>query len=122
MHGVPGSLVGDGVVPWQEKPMATAVTTAGSRAVHHFPGRNSDKVIAYRRVRRKPGVHYRLSPVFPHSWKGMTTMWAPISFGLLVAFAGNLAKGNPGLAIAFGVLAVALLATMYVRSHRQPVP
>ncbi|MCU1687405.1 MAG: hypothetical protein JWQ81_8144 [Amycolatopsis sp.] len=49
-------------------------------------------------------------------------MWAPISFGLLVAFAGNLAKGNPGLAIAFGVLAVALLATMYVRSHRQPVP
>lgn len=34
--------------------MATAVTTAGSRAVHHFPGRNSDKVIAYCRVRRKP--------------------------------------------------------------------
>ena len=45
-------------------------------------------------------------------------MWAAISFGLLVAFAGNLAGGRPALAIPFGILAVALLATVYVRSKR----
>jgi hypothetical protein len=48
----------------------------------------------------------------------MIIMWAPLSFVLLVVFVGNLTQNNVGLAIPFGVAAVALLAFVYLRSRR----